>query len=460
MAPKSAGGIYGGTKFPFTEARLEAARKAVLDGIVGADASGRRSWLDADCPGLRLTVNGGTGSSVFYFQGKVGGATVRRSLGDTDAVRLVEAREAVRRIRYDRTVAGALAPRPAGEDEDADRTPAVKAVMDAMLEAHAAGRWLPGSRSKPPSERTIGFYRDLRRAVMVDKVKRKKKGTDEYETVNGEDFEQLTLAAFAARLGDIYGRLQKRAPIQANRAIQLWRNLFAFAADSGLWSSANPAVGTGKADRLTKTPEKTRTRTLNDAEWNRLDRAMSEDAPVWRDLFTFSMLTLQRMGACRNARWSDITLTGADASWRIPARWMKGRRAGHVVPLAEVPELLQVLRDRRKAVPKACDWVFPALENDGPVTTYKTAWKRILERAKLWSADSEQRPRPHDLRRTGGARMTAAGVPLQTVTRALGDAPSSATMVAKTYAVVVDDALRGAYAATSRRPTRRRRRRS
>jgi integrase len=458
MATRTAAGMYGGAKFPFTEARLEAARKAVLDGLVEADASGRCSWLDAECPGLRLTVNGGTGSSVFYFQGKISGTTVRRALGDTDTVRLVEARETVRRIRYDRTVAGALAPRPSDEDEDADRTPIVKAVMDDMLEAHAAGRWLPGSRSKAPSERTIAFYRDLRRAVMVDKVKQKKKGTDEYETVNGEDFEQLTLAMFASRLGDIYRRIQKRAPIQANRAIQLWRNLFAFAADSGLWSSANPAVGTGKADRLTKTSEKTRTRTLTDAEWKRLDRAMSEEARIWRDLFTFSILTLQRMGACRNARWSDITLTGADACWRIPARWMKGRRAGHVVPLAVMPKLLRLLRDRRRAVPKDCDWVFPAPKSHGPVTTYKTAWKRILERAKLWSADSEQRPRPHDLRRTGGARMTQAGVPLQTVTRALGDAPSSATMVAKTYAVVVDDALREAYAATSQRPARPRRR--
>jgi integrase len=458
MAQKSTANIYDGTRFPFTEARLVAARKAVLDGVVDADASGRRSWLDADCPGLRLTVNAGTGSSVFYFQGKVGQTTVRRALGDTDTVRLVEAREAVRRIRYDRTVAGALAPRPSGEDEDADRTPPVKAVMDAMLEAHAAGRWLPGSRSKAPSERTMAFYRDLRRAVMADKVTRKRRGTDEYETVNGEDFEQLTLAAFASRISNIYGRIQKRAPIQANRAIQLWRNLFAFAADSGLWSGPNPAAGTSKADRLTKTPEKTRTRTLEDAEWKRLERAMNQEAPLWRDLFSFSILTLQRMGACRNARWSDITLTGADASWRIPARWMKGRRAGHVVPLAEVPELIELLRKRRKAIPKDCDWVFPAPENDGPVMTYKTAWKRILERAKLWSPDREQRPRPHDLRRTGGARMTKAGVPLQTVTRALGDAPSSATMVAKTYAVVVDDALRGAYAATSRRPARRRRR--
>jgi integrase len=302
----------------------------------------------------------------------------------------------------------------------------------------------------------VKFYADLRRAVMVEKLKRKRKGTDEYDTVTGEDFEQLTLQAFAERLPAIYAGLQKRAPVQGNRAIQLWRNLFAFAADSGLWTKANPAIGTGKADRLTKTTERARTRTLSDAEWNRLDKAMKADDTVWRDLFTMSVLSLQRMGACCHARWDDITLTGSDASWRIPARWMKGRRAGHVVPLGDMPQLLDLLRARRKAVPKSVPWVFPAPEGDGPVTTYKTAWKRILERAKLWSEDKEHRPRPHDLRRTGGARMTEAGVPLQTVTRALGDAPSSAGMVAKVYAQVADSALRDAFAAVSRRGSRRR----
>jgi hypothetical protein len=47
--------------------------------------------------------------------------------------------------------------------------------------------------------------------------------------------------------------------------------------------------------------------------------------------------------------------------------------------------------------------------------------------------------------------MVTAGVPLNVVTRALGDAPSSVSMVAKVYAVVVDDALKDAYAAMSRR---------
>jgi integrase len=121
-----------------------------------------------------------------------------------------------------------------------------------------------------------------------------------------------------------------------------------------------------------------------------------------------------------------------------------------------MPQALEILRARRAMVPESCPWVFPAAEGDGPVVTYKTAWKRILERAKLWSDDREQRPRPHDLRRTGGSRMVTAGVPLNVVTKALGDAESSVGMVAKTYAVVVDEALRDAFKAVSRRGSRRR----
>jgi integrase len=442
--------------FPFTESRLEQARKAVLDGLLDTDESGRRSWRDADCKGLTLVVNEKTGSSVFYFVGKVNGQTARKALGDTDAVRLVEARQAIGRLRFDKSLTGVLVPRAADDDEAGDTTPVVKGVMDAYLDAHEAGRWLPGNRSRKPTDRTMKFYRDLRRAVMVEKIRRKRKGTDEYETVDGEDFEQLTLQAFADRLPAVHAALVKRAPVQANRMIQLVRNLYAYAADAGSWKGPNPATGTGKADRLTKTAEEPRQRVLTDAELKRLDAAMKTDAPLWRHLFMFSMLTLQRMGAVRHARWEDIDMKGKDAAWTVPKKWMKGRRSAHRIPLADMPQALEILRARRAMVPESCPWVFPAAEGDGPVTTYKTAWKRILERAKLWSEDKEQRPRPHDLRRTGGSRMVTAGVPLNVVTKALGDAESSVGMVAKTYAVVVDEALRDAFAATARRGSRRR----
>lgn len=46
----------------------------------------------------------------------------------------------------------------------------------------------------------------------------------------------------------------------------MWRNLYAYAADAGLWAKANPAIGATKAECLTKTPKVARTRTLTDAE--------------------------------------------------------------------------------------------------------------------------------------------------------------------------------------------------
>jgi integrase len=452
------GGIFDGASFPFTESRLEQARRAVLDGLVGTDDAGRRSWRDDDCRGLSVVVNEKTGSSVFYFVGKVQGQTVRRALGDADAVRLAEVRQAVGRLRFDRSLTSVFSPRADADadTETADASPIVRDVLDAYLDAHESGRWLPGNRSRKPTDRTMQFYRDLRRAVMTEKVRRKVRGTeDQYETVDGEDFEALTLAAFAARLPAIHAAIVKRAPIQANRAVQLWRNLFTYAADTGAWKGPNPATGTGRADRLAKVTEQPRQRVLTDAEAKRLEKAMQADAPLWRHLFLFSMLTLQRMGAVCHARWEDIDTKGKDAAWTVPKRWMKGRRSAHRIPLADVPQVLDLLRARREMVPESCPWVFPAADGEGPVSTYKTAWKRILERAKLWSADREQRPRPHDLRRTGGSRMVSAGVPLNVVTKALGDAESSVGMVAKTYAVVVDAAIRDAFKATSRRRPRR-----
>lgn len=426
---------YRGRSFQFTEARVAAACRAARP--EDADSAGRRSWRDDGCKGLTLVVNVNSGTAAYYFQGKVNGQTTRRSIGDTDVVRLDEARATVNRYRYDRTFAAAAAPRPAEQDdaEPTDDSPLVGSVVADMLAAHAAGRWLPGNRTRIPTDRTMKFYRDLREAQL-------------------KKHEGLTLRAFAEQLPGIYAALQAKTPIQANRLLQLCRNVYAYAAASGLWSGTNPAVGDGAA-RLTRTTEQPRTRTLTDAEWKRLDAAMKADAPLWRDLFSLSLFSLQRMGAVCSMRWADLTLTGKDAAWRIPARMMKGRRAGHTVPLADLPLALDILRARRKTVPESCPWVFPALEGGGPVTSYKSAWKRILKRAKLWHEDKERRPRPHDLRRTGGERMTSAGVPLNVVTKALGDAPSSVSMVARVYAQVADEALRDAFKATSKRTRRR-----
>jgi len=432
--PSSGDELFDGPSFHMTEARARRARELTVAGRLRTDSHGRRSWRDEETTGLTLTVNGRSGSTAWVFVGKVAGKAVRRTLGAVEVVNLIAAREAVVRLRHDRSFAGVLFPRRAIQADDAgDATasPLVRNVADAALAAHAAGRWLPGTRTRTPGARTMQNYHDVRAAQL-------------------RDHEQLTLQAFAEKLPAIYAALQARAPIQGNRFLQLVRNIFAYAIDAGEWTGANPAIGATRTSRLTRAPELPRTRVLSNSEWERLVMAMQAFDPLWSALFAMSIASLQRMAACTHARWADMTLAGADAVWKIPAKLMKGRRAGHIIPLGAIPELLAILRARRKVVPKSCPWVFAGADGE-PIRNVDKAWKKIIVAAGLWSADREQRIRPHDLRRTGGARMTTAGVPLGTVCRALGNAASSAVMVARTYAVTTDDALKAAFSAASKR---------
>jgi integrase len=417
--------------FPFTDARIAHARQLVADGEIDTDANGRRSWHDEKCRGLVLMVNGASGSAHFYFSGSAsrGGRTIRRALGEVENVPLWKAREAVSSARYDRSRMALLMPREsAAADAEATASPekTLGEVVEAMLSAHEAGRWLPGRRKRAPLPKTVLFYKNLRRATLTP-------------------HEGLSLAAFAERLPGIYETIQAKAPIQANRFAQLVRNLYSYATDAKLWTGANPAAadaGRG-ANRLTRTPEQTRTKTLTD-DWPRLEKAIDAEGQPWGDLFRVSLLSAMRMECVRQMRWEDLSLNGKEPAWNIPPEWVKGQHGGHRIPLQ--PELLALLRQRRKTVPTDSQFVFPG-RSGRPVVGYAKAWQRALKAAKLDSKDRSKRPRPHDLRRTAGERMTTAGVPLSVVVRALANRPSSAAMVARTYAQVADDALRNAYGA-------------
>jgi integrase len=408
--------------FRFTEARVIAAcRDASVD---DADASGRCTWCDEECRGLRLRLNIRTGNAVYCCVRKHNGRVVRTTLGDVGVVTLKEARAAVNSLRFDKTEAARLNPRTTG------KSALLRTVADAMLDAHASGEWLPGARKKTPSVRTMQNYRDVRRAQL-------------------DSHEGKTLKQFAADLPAFYSELKARAPVQSNRFLQLVRNVYSFASARGLWDGPNPADGS-PASRITRAPEKVRTRILDEAEWLRLQAALEADKPLWSHLFTTSILSLARMNAVCHMRWQDLTLGSRKPEWRIPAEFMKGGEP-HTVPIDGVPELVAILRKRRKLVPDGCEWVFPSAHGNGPVSSYKTAWKRILERAGLWHKDAAIRPRPHDLRRTGGAWMTEAGEPVQTVTHCLGNKPASVGMVAKTYALVTPQASRNAFRNMSQR---------
>jgi len=427
--------IFSDASMLFTESRVEQACRYVTEGSIDTDKTGRRSWRDEDCRGLVLVV--GHAGGQYYYVAWQGGRTIRKALGTVDAVRLVEARATVGRLRFDKSVAGVVAPRAVKAASAAaaaalarDTSPVFGSVAAACLNAHQSGHWLPGGRSRKPTDRTMKNYRDVFRATCQR---------------SQEPLCVMTLRKFAAALPVSYTTIQSRAPVQANRFLQLVRNVYAYAIDAGTWTLPNPAIGSGIA-RLTRTTELPRTRFLSDSEAAKLDAALAADEPLYAHLFGISLLTAQRMGACARMRWEDVQLTGAPC-WRIPAADMKGRRGGHVVPL--VPQAVAILRARRKIVSDSSRWAFP--RDDGePHYQWDKAWLRIIRRAGLWHEDADRRPRPHDLRRTAGARMTAAGVPLSVVCKALGDQPSSVSMVARVYAQVSDEALNDAFSAMAK----------
>lgn len=420
------------SRVDFAEDGWSFSTERVASAISYARRGGKtREWRDTHPQGSGLRLRVGKRSAVFFARCRVEGTMSAVKLGPAEGegrLSVDAARRALAQVK-----GGHGVPDRASSADPADTTPVLGPVIDACLEDHASGVWYPPrGRAKKPTDRTMLNYANVRRACL-------------------QGHEGLTLAQFAEQLPAIHKAIHNRAPVQADRMAQLVRNVFNYATANSLWGGPNPADGT-IAKRLPKSGVKPRQTVLTREQWQALDEALDAEAnPVWGAMFRVSIGTLMRMGAVVHMEWSDLSL-GKNPEWRIPARWMKGRKGGHTVPLDVLPEVLEILKARRKVVPKGCPWVFPSPSDPSrPAERYSKAWDRSIRRAGLWSEDAAKRPRPHDLRRTGGGRMTEAEVPLQTVTAALGNSPSSAAMVAQTYAQVTSKAVRDAYAKVGRR---------
>ena len=418
---------FGEDRFPFATERVQQA-------IEYARAHGlTREWRDDNPAGEGLVLRVGPAKASYYARHRVDGKMTSAKLGPADGpgkLSVDAARRELQRHRFGQPSDTATTTR---RGKKAAPGWTVGEVYAKYIEAHAAGEWSPGSRARPITDTTVSFYRNLHRAHLAP-------------------HDDLALDDFASRMAAIHKSIRATAPRQADCFRQLVKNVYQYATDLGLWDRVNPAVGSRATGLIPKHQGEVRTRTLDDAEWRKLDRAMKmEDDPMWRDLFTMSITTLQRMGAVSRMRWADIKKTRDGLVWQIPAKFMKGRKAGHTVPLHVLPDALDIISRREKVVGDTSEYVFPAPRDPSvPVTTYKNAWKRVIKRAGLWSADRDQRPRPHDLRRTGGERLTTEGTNLQQVTRALGNSPASAPMVARVYAGVSDAALVDAFSASAK----------
>jgi integrase len=217
---------------------------------------------------------------------------------------------------------------------------------------------------------------------------------------------QLTRREIATAIDEI---TDGRGPIAANRSLAILQSLLSWAV-SRHYIDTSPAAGMENPN-----PERTRDRTLSDAELAALSPAFSALGYPFGDWAKLLLLTAARRDEAAKMRWADIEgLDGPEPVWRVR---QKGGRL-HLIPLA--PTAVALLR----SLPRSGEFVFSSGLTRGkesatqaPISGYSDAKERLdalaarlaaerrLERPlaageKPAPADSLAPWRYHDLRRT------------------------------------------------------------
>lgn len=221
----------------------------------------------------------------------------------------------------------------------------------------------------------------------------------------------------------------------ANNALSLLRAMYNRAIDWDLFTGINPATG------VRQFKNRSRDRFLLPDELKRfLDALRGESNHTIRDCILMLLLTGARKTNTLTMRWKDLNLDSG--VWTIP-----DTKNGEKLVLPLSPQALTVLEQRaarmsvnsEKIVPiskkmNACpgahdtiffesEYVFPGTGQSGHLQDPKKCWKALLQRANI------QNFRMHDLRRTHGSYMAAAGANAFVIGRALGHKDIATTAI-------------------------------
>jgi integrase len=214
----------------------------------------------------------------------------------------------------------------------------------------------------------------------------------------------------------------------ANRMVALVRTMFNLASDWGHHPGPNPA------SRIKFFKEVKRDRFVRPDELPRLWRALqNEPNPYVRGAFFIGLLTGARRSEVLGMKWEDLDL--AQGLWRIP-----DTKAGrpHTLPL---PRLVV---DELRKLPRleGNPYVFCGRWGRKNLNNVSKPWQRIRKEAGLNDV------RIHDLRRTLGSWLVAAGASLPLIGKALNHSQPATTAI---YARLQLDPVREALEANAER---------
>jgi integrase len=330
----------------------------------------------ADRDGLYVAVSPAGGIS-FRYNYSINGRQETVTFGQygVGGITLAEARERLHEAKK-RIAAGVSPAREKARERERDR---VAKSFDDWAQA-----WLRGHEM---AEST----RDMRRSTYERELQRPF-GSKRLEEIGHEDLRLLT------------GRIVERgAPATAVHAREIVMMVFRWAIERGQ-KVENPADQVRPATIARFAP---RERALSPDEigvmYEYLEKVAS--GPQFKAAARLLLLTLVRKGELTDAKWSELSFTGA--LWTIPKERMK-RRRDHLVPLSDqAMEIFVAL----KTFAGGSEYVLPSrYDSEAPMSaaTLNRTLELVYTLAQREGRTLEKFG-PHDLRRTGSTLLHEAG---------------------------------------------------
>jgi integrase len=351
---------------------------------------GQRFLRDSKVPGLGLRLT--KGSKSFIMEKRIEGQMFRWTLGSYGSLTLDEARKKAQEEN------GKIS---SGENPARDR----KEKLHAATFGELAKLYL---KNQTPRKKSIHHDRSMLNNHLTRWQHRKLSSIRRVDVVT------------------LHNYIGESARYAANRTVTLLRRMFNLAKMWDVYSGENPAKG------IELFPEEKRDRFVQPVEMPKLWEAMKAEPNEYiQKAFLLSLFTGARRGEILAMEWAHLTLDTPEPVWRIPMT--KAGRA-HTLPLpAPVVALL-------RSIPRMHEspYVFPSHRGSGHLVNISKAWKRIRERAGL------QDVRIHDLRRTVGSMLKAAGEDLTLIGKVLNHKELSTTAI---YARLNLDPVRKALGA-------------
>ena len=310
---------------------------------------------------LRVGLTG----NAFCVEKKVGGTTLRVTIGDAAVWSAEDARERAREMLKE-------------IDQKGEVVTATKTLAD-VWRIYREQEW-------PKLSATMKNDRRRHWELRIEPV------------MGGKKLNAVTRADCTALHRSV------KAPVEANRVIETLRRLYGYASDELEWHD-----GRNPAQKIKRNPEEGRQDYFSPDEISALLEVLPVNASG--DVIRTLTFTGARPAEVFGMTWSQVDLK--TRTWTKPAASTKQRKT-HRVPLNDAA-IEVISRQPRRGLR-----VFTR-ENGGPVITINEAWRKALSEAGLTYH------RIYDLRHSMASLLAANGVSLQTIGAVLGHSKIATT---------------------------------